>query len=208
MSPRPCAAPSLTCSTTRHPAPSAAQAAECDRPSPDALASVVAKRMRAAYRNPDPLIAQAELEALARELNRSHPGAAAWPEVLARIDAEQGHRPPWPRRRRRPTSSAALGRHRAGVYHGGVRLRDLQRPLRLHARPRAAGPPSHGGLCLQPGGPHPRVAGRRRPPQQHPVPARADRPDPQGPAALCPLGGLAGAGELVHLSTIHLWAAT
>jgi putative transposase len=44
---------------------------------PDAVASVVAKRMRAAYRNPDPLMAQAELEALARELDRSHPGAAA-----------------------------------------------------------------------------------------------------------------------------------
>jgi putative transposase len=44
---------------------------------PDAVASTVAKRIRAAYRNPDPLIAQAELEALARELDRSHPGAAA-----------------------------------------------------------------------------------------------------------------------------------
>ena len=44
---------------------------------PDAVASVVAKRMRAAYRGPDPLVAQAELEALARELDRSHPGAAA-----------------------------------------------------------------------------------------------------------------------------------
>jgi putative transposase len=44
---------------------------------PDALASVVAKRMRAAYRHSDPLVAQAELEALARELDRSHPGAAA-----------------------------------------------------------------------------------------------------------------------------------
>jgi transposase-like protein len=44
---------------------------------PDAVASTVAKRLRAAYRNPDPLIAQAELEALARELDRSHPGAAA-----------------------------------------------------------------------------------------------------------------------------------
>jgi putative transposase len=44
---------------------------------PDAVAATVAKRMRAAYRNPDPLIAQAELEALARELDRSHPGAAA-----------------------------------------------------------------------------------------------------------------------------------
>ena len=48
----------------------------CDR-LPDALASVVAKRMRAAYRHSDPLVAQAELEALARELDRSHPGAAA-----------------------------------------------------------------------------------------------------------------------------------
>jgi putative transposase len=44
---------------------------------PDALASVVAKRMRATYRNRDPLVAQAELEALARELDRAHPGAAA-----------------------------------------------------------------------------------------------------------------------------------
>lgn len=43
---------------------------------PDAIAATVAKRMRAAYRNPDPLLAQAELEALARELDRSHPGAA------------------------------------------------------------------------------------------------------------------------------------
>jgi Transposase, Mutator family len=51
---------------------------------PDAVAATVAKRMRAAYRNPDPLIAQAELEALARTLDRSHPGAAAsLPEGLA-----------------------------------------------------------------------------------------------------------------------------
>jgi transposase-like protein len=42
----------------------------------DAVASTTAKRMRAAYRNPDPLVAQAELEALARELDRSYPGAA------------------------------------------------------------------------------------------------------------------------------------
>jgi putative transposase len=44
---------------------------------PDAVASTVAKRMRAAYHHPDALVAQAELEALARELDRSHPGAAA-----------------------------------------------------------------------------------------------------------------------------------
>ena len=44
---------------------------------PDALASTVAKRMRRAYHHPDALVAQAELEALARELDRSHPRAAA-----------------------------------------------------------------------------------------------------------------------------------
>jgi transposase-like protein len=44
---------------------------------PDAVASTVAKRMRRAYHHPDPLVAQAELEALAREFDRSHPGAAA-----------------------------------------------------------------------------------------------------------------------------------
>jgi putative transposase len=48
----------------------------CDR-LPDAVASTVAKRMRRAYHHGDPLIAQAELETLARELDRSHPGAAA-----------------------------------------------------------------------------------------------------------------------------------
>jgi hypothetical protein len=40
------------------------------------VASTVAERMRRAYHHADLLVAQAELEALARELNRSHPGAA------------------------------------------------------------------------------------------------------------------------------------
>ena len=44
---------------------------------PDALASTVAKHMRRAYHHPDALVAEAELEALARELHRSHPGAAS-----------------------------------------------------------------------------------------------------------------------------------
>ena len=44
---------------------------------PKALAALVAKKMRAAYRDPDPLGAQAALEALARDLQRAHPGAAA-----------------------------------------------------------------------------------------------------------------------------------
>jgi transposase-like protein len=43
---------------------------------PDALGSIVAKKMRAAYRDSSPLGAQAALEALARDLERSHPGAA------------------------------------------------------------------------------------------------------------------------------------
>ena len=47
--------------------------------------------MRAAYHNPDPLVAQAELEALARELDRSHPGAAA---VLARRAGRDPHHRP------------------------------------------------------------------------------------------------------------------
>jgi putative transposase len=44
---------------------------------PKALAALVAKKMRAAYRDPDPLSAQAALEQLARDLDNSHPGAAA-----------------------------------------------------------------------------------------------------------------------------------
>ncbi len=43
---------------------------------PDALASSVAKKMRAAYHNPDALAAEAILENLARQLAKNHPGAA------------------------------------------------------------------------------------------------------------------------------------
>jgi hypothetical protein len=74
---------------------------------PDALASTVAKRMRAAYRNPDPLVAQADLEALARELDRSHPGAAAsLREGLAEtLTIGRLGVPPTPARTRRSTNS-------------------------------------------------------------------------------------------------------
>ena len=44
---------------------------------PEALGSTVAKKMRAAYRMNSALAAQAALEALARDLAKSHPGAAA-----------------------------------------------------------------------------------------------------------------------------------
>ena len=43
---------------------------------PDKVARVVEKRMRSAYRNSDPLAGQGDLEALARELEHTHPGAA------------------------------------------------------------------------------------------------------------------------------------
>ena len=43
---------------------------------PEALGSTVAKKMRAAYRMDNALAAQAELEALGRDLAKSHPGAA------------------------------------------------------------------------------------------------------------------------------------
>jgi len=44
---------------------------------PDHLASTVTKRMRAAYHADSALLAEAQLEALARELDRTHPGAAS-----------------------------------------------------------------------------------------------------------------------------------
>jgi putative transposase len=44
---------------------------------PDRLASTVAKRMRRAYHAESALVAEAQLEALAKELERTHPGAAA-----------------------------------------------------------------------------------------------------------------------------------
>jgi transposase-like protein len=47
-----------------------------ERRLPDALGATVAKKMRGAYRDSDPLHAEATLEALARDLERSHPGAA------------------------------------------------------------------------------------------------------------------------------------
>jgi len=74
--PRRCAARSPTCSTTRSPNAASSTSSVTDR-LPDAVASTVAKRMRRAYHHTDALLAQAELEALARELDRSHPGAAA-----------------------------------------------------------------------------------------------------------------------------------
>ncbi len=43
---------------------------------PDDLAAAVMKKMRAAYHAPSAIIAESQLEALARELEHTHPGAA------------------------------------------------------------------------------------------------------------------------------------
>jgi putative transposase len=47
-----------------------------ERHLPDQLGATVAKKMRAAYHDPDPLTAEAALDALAKSLDKAHPGAA------------------------------------------------------------------------------------------------------------------------------------
>jgi transposase-like protein len=76
---------------------------------PETLASTVAKRMRRAYHHSDPLLAEADLEGLARELQRSHPGAAAsLREGCPRHSRScgSGCRRPWRGRCGRPTASS------------------------------------------------------------------------------------------------------
>ena len=76
---------------------------------------MVERRMRAAYRNPDPLAGQGDLEALAKELERSHPGAAGFP---ARGTGRDVHRRP-------PRRSADAGPHAALDQCHRVHDRDL-----------------------------------------------------------------------------------
>jgi transposase-like protein len=75
---------------------------------PEALGSTVAKKMRAAY-NKDALAALAELEELARQLSKSHPGAAgSLREGLAETLTVNrlGVPPLWPAPFARPTRSS------------------------------------------------------------------------------------------------------
>jgi Transposase, Mutator family len=157
---------------------------------PDAVASTVAKRIRAAYRNPDPLIAQAELEALARELDRSHPGAAASlreglaetltitrlgvPPTLARtlpstntiesmIEICRDHAANARALAGRP-DGAALGCRRDG--RGGQAVPPGQRPPVPARPPRRPGRhhrchTDQGGCCLITDGPPPKFHGTR-----------------------------------------------
>jgi putative transposase len=62
-----------------HPLIQRCQAHECRNVAnklPDDLAKTVTKKMRAAYQAPSAIIAEAQLQALARELEHTHPGAA------------------------------------------------------------------------------------------------------------------------------------
>jgi putative transposase len=62
-----------------HPVIQRCQAHKCRNVAdklPDDLAKTVTKKMRAAYHAPTAIIAEAQLEALARELEHTHPGAA------------------------------------------------------------------------------------------------------------------------------------
>jgi len=62
-----------------HPVIQRCQAHKCRNVAdklPDDLAATVTKKMRAAYHAPSAIIAEAQLEALARELEHTHPGAA------------------------------------------------------------------------------------------------------------------------------------
>ena len=62
-----------------HPVIQRCQAHKCRNVAdklPDDLAKTVTKKMRAAYQAPSAVIAEAQLEALARELAHTHPGAA------------------------------------------------------------------------------------------------------------------------------------
>jgi putative transposase len=62
-----------------HPVIQRCQAHKCRNVAdklPDDLAKTVTKKMRAAYQSPSAIIAEAQLQALARELEHTHPGAA------------------------------------------------------------------------------------------------------------------------------------
>jgi putative transposase len=63
-----------------HPVIQRCQAHKCRNVAaklPDDLAATVTKKMRAAYHAPSAIFAEAQLEALARELEHTHPGAAS-----------------------------------------------------------------------------------------------------------------------------------
>ena len=122
---------------------------------PDHLASTVTKRMRAAYRAESAILAEAQLEALAKELQRTHPRRG---RVPARGPDRGPHRPA-------PRRFADAGPHAAlDQLH---RVDDLDRAQPLHEREELA--EQHNGAALV----------RRRPDRSpRPVPPRQRPPAP------------------------------
>ena len=94
---------------------------------PKALASTVATKIRVAYHDPDALAAEATLQALARSLEKKHPGAAGQP---TRRPLRDPHRDP-------PGRAAHLGSHPSLDQRRRVDDRDLPGPL--HQRQTVAG---------------------------------------------------------------------
>jgi transposase-like protein len=86
---------------------------------PDALAATVASKMRAAYRNVDPLAAEADLEALARQLTKAHTGAAASLRSQRGTPVQLAHEPWGFNSARREPALAGL----SWVSEGGLELR-------------------------------------------------------------------------------------
>ena len=128
---------------------------------PKALAATVTKKMRAAYHDPDPLTAEATLEALARGLDRSHPGAAGSLREGSRRDAH--HQPA--RRATHPGPDAAV--------HQRDRVDDRDLPRPQHQREALAGRP-HGAALVRRRHGRSRQAvptGQRPPPPPRPPPS-------------------------------------
>src|SRR5450759_3922653 len=97
---------------------------------PDELAATVTKKMRAAYHAPSAIIAEAQLEALARELEHTHPGAAgSLREGLAEtLTVLRLGVPPTLARTLRSTNCIVIWSRAKGfldVYDGPVRCRNL-----------------------------------------------------------------------------------
>jgi putative transposase len=98
---------------------------------PDALASTIAKKMRAAYHNPDALAAEATLTDLARQLTTNHPGEPPWdPRRLLTLETrmESCQMRGWCRRR------VAGIRGARGSRRCGWCARSVRRPARSMVR--------------------------------------------------------------------------
>ena len=116
-----------------HPVIQRCQAHKCRNVAnklPDDLAKTVTKKMRAAYHAPSAILAEAQLQALARELEHTHPGAAgSLREGLAEtLTVLRLGVPPTLARTLRSTNCIVIWSRARGVldvYDGPVKCRNL-----------------------------------------------------------------------------------